>query len=123
MSAGDRFPNLNTLDRVVLAAVAGDGEELPAILFDDTDITDEKDNFIGHRRLSPPEWLTRRSFCYGMLAYRRAFYARLDIIRSLSYNAAYCYSADVDWCIHVVKKGERQQLLSRNIHAVVANYV
>ncbi|MBF1615308.1 MAG: glycosyltransferase, partial [Prevotella sp.] len=30
---------------------------------------------------------------------------------------------DVDWCIRVMKEGERQQLLLRNIHAVVANYV
>ena len=45
MNAGDRFPNPDTLDKVVLAAVVGDGEELPAVLFGDTDIIDEKGNF------------------------------------------------------------------------------
>ena len=47
----------------------------------------------------------------------------LDIARSLLYDTTYRYSADVDWCIRVMKEGERQQLLLRNIHAVVANYV
>ena len=55
MNAGDRFPNPDTLDKVVLAAVVGDGEERPAVLFGDTDIIDEKGNFLCHRRLSPSE--------------------------------------------------------------------
>ena len=55
LNAGDRFPNPDTLDKVVLAAVVGDGEELPAVLFGDTDIIDEKGNFISHRRLSPSD--------------------------------------------------------------------
>ena len=86
MNAGDRFPNPDTLDKVVLAAVVGDGEELPAVLFGDTDIIDEKGNFISHRRLSPSERLTWRSFRYGMLVCHQAFYARLDIARSLLYD-------------------------------------
>ena len=123
LNAGDRFPAHDTLEKVVLAAVVGDGEELPAVLFGDTDIIDEKGNFLYHRRLSPSERLTWRSFRYGMLVCHQSFYARLDIARSLLYDTSYRYSADVDWCIRVMKEGERQQLLLRNVHAVVANYV
>ena len=123
LNAGDRFPAADTLDRVVLAAVVGDGEEHPAVLFGDTDIIDEKGNFLCHRRLSPPERLTWRSFRYGMLVCHQAFYARTDIARSLPYDTGYRYSADVDWCIRVMKEGERRGLLLRNIHAVVADYV
>ena len=107
----------------VLAAVVGDGEERPAVLFGDTDIIDGKGNFLCHRRLTPPARLTWRSFRYGMLVCHQAFYARTDIARSLPYDTAYRYSADVDWCIRVMKEGERRGLLLRNIHAVVADYV
>ena len=123
LNAGDRFPKADTLDKVVLAAVVGDGEEHPAVLYGDTDIIDEKGNFLCHRRLSPSERLTWRSFRYGMLVCHQAFYARLDIARSLLFDTSYRYSADVDWCIRVMKEGERQHLLLRNIHAVVADYV
>ena len=123
LNAGDRFPKADTLDKVVLAAVVGDGEEHPAVLYGDTDIIDEKGNFLCHRRLSPYERLTWRSFRYGMLVCHQAFYARLDIARSLLFDTSYRYSADVDWCIRVMKEGERRHLLLRNIHAVVADYV
>ena len=123
LNAGDRFPKADTLDKVVLAAVVGDGEEHPAVLYGDTDIIDEKGNFLYHRRLSPSERLTWRSFRYGMLVCHQAFYARLDIARSLLFDTSYRYSADVDWCIRVMKEGERRHLLLRNIHAVVADYV
>ncbi len=123
MNAGDRFPEADTLDKVMLAAVVGDGEERPAVLFGNTDIIDDKGNFLYHRRLSPPERLTWRSFRYGMVVCHQAFYARTDIARSLPYDTTFRYSADVDWCIRVMKEGERRHLLLRNIHAVVANYM
>ena len=123
MNAGDRFPEADTLDKVMLAAVVGDGEERPAVLFGNTDIIDDKGNFLYHRRLSPPERLTWRSFRYGMVVCHQAFYARIDIARSLPYDTTFRYSADVDWCIRVMKEGECRHLLLRNIHAVVANYM
>ena len=123
MNAGDRFPEADTLDKVMLAAVVGDGEERPAVLFGNTDIIDDKGNFLYHRRLSPPERLTWRSFRYGMVVCHQAFYARIDIARSLPYDTTFRYSADVDWCIRVMKEGERRHLLLHNIHAVVANYM
>ncbi|GAB6982803.1 glycosyltransferase family 2 protein [Prevotella dentasini] len=123
LNAGDCFPAPDTLEQVVLAAEAGDGEERPAVLFGNTDIVNEHGNFLYHRRLQPPERLTWRSFRHGMLVCHQAFYARTDIAKQLPYDTQYKYSADVDWCIRVMKEGERRGLLLRNIHAVVANYM
>ncbi|MGG6545259.1 UNVERIFIED_CONTAM: glycosyltransferase [Prevotella sp. 15_C9] len=123
LNAGDRFPEADTLEKVALAAEAGDGEERPAVLFGDTDIIDADGNFLFHRRLQPPESLTWESFKEGMLVCHQAFYARTDIARSIPYNTKYRFSADVDWCIRVMKSGEAKGLLLRNIHAVVALYM
>ena len=58
-----------------------------------------------------------------MLVCHQAFYARTDIAKKLPYNTRYRYSSDVDWCIRVMKEGERHGLSLRNVHAVVANYL
>lgn len=123
LNAGDCFPAADTLELVALAAEAGDGEERPAVLYGDTDIVDENGNFLFHRHLQPPENLTWESFKDGMLVCHQAFYARLDIARGIPYDTHFRYSADVDWCIRVMKAGQEQGLLLRNIHAVVAYYM
>ena len=71
---------------------------------------------------SPPEYLDWRSFRHGMLVCHQAFYARTDIVRRVDYNMHYRHSADVDWCIRVMKEAEWLQLPLVNVHAVVANY-
>jgi glycosyltransferase, group 2 family protein len=53
----------------------------------------------------------------------QAFYARLDIARKTPFDTRYRYSADVDWCIKIMREGERKGLLLRNVHAVVAHYM
>ncbi|OWP33518.1 glycosyl transferase [Prevotella intermedia] len=123
LNAGDRFPTADTLEKVALAAEVGDGEECPAVVYGNTDIIDEKGNFLYHRRLQPPEKLTWRSFRDGMLVCHQAFYARLDIARKTPFDTHYRYSADVDWCIKIMREGERKGLLLRNVHAVIANYM
>ena len=120
LNAGDTLPSDSTLDDI--AACIGDSEELPAVLYGDTDIVDSDFRFLRHRRLSPPEKLSWRSFRRGMLVCHQAFYARLDIARELLYDDRYRYSADVDWCIRVMKEAEKRRLHSRDVHAVVAEY-
>ena len=121
LNAGDTLPSDSTLDDI--AACIGDSEELPAVLYGDTDIVDSDFRFLRHRRLSPPEKLSWRSFRRGMLVCHQAFYARLDIARELLYDDRYRYSADVDWCIRVMKEAEKRRLPLRNVHAVVAEYL
>lgn len=123
LNAGDRFPETETLNKVAIIAEPGDGEECPAVVYGDTNIIDENGQFLHHRSLEPPEQLTWKSFEKGMLVCHQAFYARTDIAKSLPYNTQYLYSADVDWCIRVMKEGERRGLLLRNVHTVLANYL
>lgn len=121
LNAGDVFPSDNTLETVAVSV--GENERLPGVLYGDTDIVDYEGIFIRHRRLSPPRNLTWRDFCNGMLVCHQAFYALTSIARALPYNIEYRYSADVDWCIRVMKQSELDGRPLRNINAVVVNYL
>lgn len=126
LNAGDFFPSEDTL--AVIAANAGleecrsEGRPLPAVLYGDTDWVDNDGNYMRRRRLTPPENLTWRSFRYGMLVCHQAFYVRADIARKVSYDLRYCFSADVDWCIRVMKEAEKESLPLVNVHATIADY-
>lgn len=126
LNAGDTFYDSDTLETVAHAAeqhaVADTRHELPAVIYGDTAIVDAYGVFLHQRRHRPPEQLTWRSFKHGMLVCHQAFYARLDIARQTPYDLRYRHSADVDWCIRVMKEAERQRLALVNTHAVLANF-
>ena len=94
----------------------------PGVVYGDTAITDSDGHFLHLRRLRPPEQLTWRSFRHGMLVCHQAFYARLDIARTVPYNLHYRHSADVDWCIRIMKEADRLKLPLVNTHTVVADF-
>lgn len=121
LNAGDVLASNDTLDEV--CASVGDGEELPAVIYGDTDIVDSNYNFIRHRRLTPPKKLTWRSFMRGMLVCHQAFYARRNIASNIPYDTRFHHSADVDWCIKVLKEGKRRGLPNRRVHDVVAYFL
>ena len=127
LNAGDTLPSQDTLDKLVhnaeLERVQSDGLPLPAVIYGDTDVVDANGNFVCHRRLSPPEHLSWRSFRHGMLVCHQAFYARTDIARQLPYDLSYKYSADVDWCIRVMRAALKMGLPLKNAHAVLVNYL
>lgn len=118
LNAGDRLPNTETA-----AQVAALGDEKVGIIYGDTDIVDQQGLFLRHRRLSAPERLSWRSFRQGMLVCHQAFYALTDLARQTPYNLDYRYSADVDWCIRVMKEAERRKLQLKKVDGVVANYL
>ena len=123
LNAGDFFPNANVLDNIVSRSLTGKSrQQLPAVIYGDTDIVDNDGNFLRHRRLAPPRNLTWRSFRKGMLVCHQAFYARLDIARTVPYDTRYRYSADVDWCIRVMKEAERMGAGLAYVDSVVVNY-
>lgn len=123
LNAGDFFPNANVLDTIVSRSLTGKSrQQLPAVIYGDTDIVDNDGNFLRHRRLAPPRNLTWRSFRKGMLVCHQAFYARLDIARTVPYDTRYRYSADVDWCIRVMKEAERMGAGLVYVDSVVVNY-
>ncbi|MDO4159630.1 MAG: glycosyltransferase family 2 protein [Prevotellaceae bacterium] len=126
INAGDCLHSPDTLSLVASKAMPFVNEDdkkcLPAVIYGDTDWTDNNGNYIGKRRLSPPEHLTWRSFKHGMLVCHQAFYARVDIARNIEYNLEYRHSSDVDWCIRVMKEAEKRQLPLVNVNQTVADY-
>lgn len=121
LNAGDTFPSESTLTQV--AACAERASVLPGVLYGDTDIVDNEGRFVRHRRLSPPKKLSWKSFMQGMVVCHQAFYARTDLAKQVPYQLKYRYSADVDWCIRVMKMAQKQGLPLRNVQTVVANYL
>lgn len=122
MNAGDSYPNGNVLQSIADRCETM-GKELPAVLYGDTDIVDGDGKYICKRRLTPPENLSWRSFLHGMLVCHQAFYARTDLAKATPYDLSYRYSADVDWCIRIMKKAEERHLPLAYINKVVANYM
>ena len=118
LNAGDFLPASDTVSRIA-AAVA---ESAPAVLYGDTDIVDGEGHFLHHRRLAPPKNLTWKSFRHGMLVCHQAFYARTDFAIATPYDQQYHYSADVDWCIRIMKAAAKENVPLQNLHMVVANY-
>ena len=118
LNAGDFLPAPDTVSKIVASVSQGD----PAVLYGDTDIVDAEGRFLHHRRLSPPEQLTWKSFRHGMLVCHQAFYARADFAIATPYDLRYRYSADVDWCIRIMKAAAKENVPMQNLHMVVANY-
>ena len=125
MNAGDTFPSADTLEQVAHSCRLTElpTAELPGVLYGDTNIVDGEGRFLHLRTLRPPKQLTWRSFRQGMLVCHQAFYARTDIAKNVQYDTHYRFSADVDWCIRVMRETERLGLQLCNTGMVVANYL
>lgn len=121
LNAGDTLPSNDTLE--LIAGQIGDAEQLPGVLYGETDIVNEKGEFLRHRRLKAPEHLKSRSFLQGMVVCHQAFYALTEIAKDIAYDEKHRLSADVDWCIRVMKQSEREHRELKNVHAVVAHYL
>lgn len=128
LNAGDTLYAPDTIATVVHAALTHHPSAIkhqtsaPAVIYGDTAITDSEGHFLHLRLHRPPETLSWCSFKQGMLVCHQAFYARLDIARTIPYDLQYRHSADVDWCIRVMKEAARQQLPLANTHAILANF-
>lgn len=117
LNAGDTLAADDTLEQVAARCRLEDlpSDELPAVCYGLTDITDDEGQIIGHRRFnkmltSPGFRLSWRSFRQGMLVCHQAFFARADLARVTPYDLQYRYSADVDWCIRLMREAEAQGL-------------
>lgn len=119
LNAGDTLRSDDTLE---LMAEKIAGKEY-GVVYGDTDIVDSDGRFIAPRRLRPPEKLSWKSFANGMLVCHQSFYANTAIAKRTAYNLQYKLSADVDWCIRVMKEAERQQLPMLNTEMTLCNYL
>ena len=115
LNAGDAFHSHDTLERIV-AAMAHE-EQLPDVLYGETAEVNNERLFVRMRRLQAPARLTWKSFKQGMLVCHQAFYARRDI--APEYNLEYRLSADVDWCIKVMKRAKKMV----NVQLTVVDYL
>ena len=124
LNAGDFFPAANTLEEIVHQCRLNEypAAERPGVLYGNTDIVDGEGHYLHPRRLQPPTKLTWKSFRHGMLVCHQAFYARTDIAKNTQYDTRYRFSADVDWCIRIMRESERMGLCLCNTGMVVANY-
>lgn len=121
LNAGDTLHSADTLSLVARAARSG--EQLPAVIYGDTNLVDAQGRFVRRRRLTPPERLTWRSFRQGMLVCHQAFYVRTDLARKHHYNCRYRFSADFDWCVRIMRDAGHRRLELANLHTVVADYL
>lgn len=120
LNAGDEFAEEDTLTSV---AEQLKGKQFPGVIYGNTDIVDENGNFLRKRRLAPPEKLSWKSFKHGMLVCHQSFYAKTDIAQKVPYNLNYKLSADVDWCIRIMKEAEQQGLALWNTHMTLSSYL
>ena len=121
LNAGDTLYAKDTLETIVSSLQTVNKQ--PGVIYGDTAVTDGEGKFLYLRRLRPPKQLSWKSFRQGMLVCHQAFYALTAIAKDIPYDLRYRYSADVDWCIKVMKEAERRDLPLVNTHAVVANYL
>ena len=102
VNAGDALASPTTVEDLVRATCTGDS--LPDVLYGGTRLIDAEDHDLGLRHLRPPHQLDWRSFRSGMLVCHQAFVAKRSI--SPHYDLSYRFSADVDWCIRVLKEAK-----------------
>ena len=121
LNAGDTFTSATTLADI--AKQVEGMKELPAVIYGDTDIVNEAGEFIRKRRLAPPEHLNWKSFKHGMLVCHQSFYANTDICKHVHYDMKYRLSADVDWCIRVMKLAEQNKREIHNSHLTLCSYL
>lgn len=121
LNAGDCLKNLPT-PPILTGGGTEDGARF-SVIYGETDIVDENGKYLRHRRLQAPEHLTWRSFRKGMLVCHQSFYANTAIAKRTPYDMKYKLSADVDWCIRIMKEGERLGMKTYNTHQVLCNYL
>jgi len=118
LNAGDKLHDPMTLQDI------SDMMEHPeqfGVVYGDTNIVDDKGQYVGRRHLTPPDVLTWKSFQQGMLVCHQSFYARRSLC--VPYDTNYRFSADVDWCINVLKRSEQMGLKNLNMETVLTDYL
>lgn len=111
INAGDQIPDPNTLQSVI------DNDPAVDVYYGDTMLIDENDNFLGMRRLRPPEKLSWKSFGMGMVVCHQAIMIKRELVGH--YNLKYLIAADFDWVLNALKKS----VIIENTHAVLVKYL
>ncbi|MBO4397931.1 MAG: glycosyltransferase [Bacteroidaceae bacterium] len=116
LNSGDVFHEPTTVEQVFKHDVSNVG-----VIYGYTDVVDDEGKFLAKRFLTPPKHLTWKSFKDGMLVCHQSFYARRTLCPS--YNMTYRFSADIDWCINVMKAGNIAHMENLNTNIVLTDYL
>ncbi len=114
LNAGDAFYDKHTVEKIIATAQQ---YHHPDILYGETVVINNQGSFLHNRRLKAPERLHWQSFKQGMLVCHQAFITKRSIFEP--YDLAYSFSADIDWCIRLMKKS--QTIV--NTHEVIIKYL
>lgn len=114
LNAGDKFHTDDTLEKV--SAMIKDA---PDIIYGETVLVDNDGKFKRMRRLQAPNDLSWKSFKKGMLVCHQSFWAKRELALLSPYDLTYRYSADVDWCIRIMK----QSKVLFNTHETLIDYL
>ena len=120
LNAGDRLHSPLTISHIA-SQIEKSGEA--GVVYGRTNLVDSEGQFIRERRLQPPAVLTWRSFLNGMLVCHQSFYANLRLAREEMYNLDYRFSADVDWCIRIMRRAQEEKLPLLNANEVLTDYL
>lgn len=121
MNAGDTFHAFNTLETVMKTAASE--SLLPGVLYGETHIVNNEGTFLYERRLKTPSSLSWKSFRKGMVVCHQSFYTLTSIAKETPYDLSFRLSADVDWCIRVMKKTSDEGRSLVNTRTVLCNYL
>lgn len=114
LNAGDKFHDENVL-RDYADLIDANGH--PGIVYGQTDIVNDRGEYLGPRHLRAPENLTLRSFAEGMVVCHQAMAVNREV--ALLYNLKYKHSSDYEWVIICLQHSRKNVYLPR----VVVDYL
>lgn len=121
LNAGDIFHDQKTLETV--ARAVEEAKDDVCVVYGETNIVDYNGCFIKKRHHSVPEKLTWKSFKNGMLVCHQSFYVNVSVAKKVYYDLNYKFSADVDWCIRIMKYADKNNMLLVNTHVVLTDFL
>ncbi len=119
LNAGDALHYHTDLDEV---ARKMQGREY-SVVYGETDIVDDGGKFLYSRRLKAPAVFTSQSFQDGMLVCHQSMHVLTSIAKETPYDLSYRYSADFDWVIRVLERGESLGLATLNTEMILTDYL
>ena len=114
LNAGDTFHSADTLAHIEKAIA---DNNMPGIVYGQTDLVDSDRRRIGGRHLTAPEHLDLKSFANGMVVCHQS----MAVLKRITgqYDLRYRFSADYEWCIRCLQHSRNNVYLPE----VIADYL
>ncbi len=106
MATGNYLLFINSGDEIytenILTDIFSKLDNLPDVIYGETEIVDFSGQSVGMRRHSTPEKLTWRSLRFGMKVCHQSILVKKELVEP--YRLNYNYSSDFEWVIRVLKR-------------------